>query len=150
MTVQVKEFDLLVSIYKHLRAEGSRPELADSLLRAIDRMGQEREREWARNHRPQPVPEYVKKRLQKEDLPLMQRLLEAGYPRDEMDHHESDLYVYVTPLTTKVIEQWCREHEYDRTWHCPTFFDRESGKLMYDCAFQFTDWWMKKAGRLNE
>ena len=38
---------------------------------------------------------------------LMQMLLDAGYPREEMYHHESDLYVYVTPLTTKVIEDWC-------------------------------------------
>ena len=75
--------------------------------------------------------------LAKEDTPLMQRLLDAGYPAEEMDHHESDLYVYVTPLTAKVIEQWCQEHEYDRTWHCPTFYDQLSGRLMYDCVFQY-------------
>ena len=144
MTVQVKEFELLVEVCKHLRAEGSRPELATALQRAINRMHQEQERAWARNHRPEPAPKWVKERLAKEDEPLMKRLLDAGYPLEEMDHHESDLYVYVTPLTTKVIEQWCREHEYDRTWHCPTFFDQESGRLMFDCAFQFTDWWVKK------
>ena len=145
MTVQVKEFELLVEICKHLRAEGSRPELATALQRAINRMHQEQERAWARNHRPEPVPEYIKKRLEKDDVPLMQRLLDAGYPAEEMAHHESDLYIYVTPLTTAVIEQWCWEHEYDRTWHCPTFYDQESGRLMYDCAFQYTDWWVKKA-----
>ena len=61
-----------------------------------------------------------------------------------MDHHESDLYVFVTPLTTKVIEQWCREHEYNRAWHCPTFYDQISGRLMYDCAFQYSEWWEEK------
>ena len=76
---------------------------------------------------------------------LMQRLLDAGYPLEEMDHHESDLYVFVTPLTTKVIEQWCREHEYNRAWHCPTFYDQETGRLMFDCVFQYTDWWVEKA-----
>lgn len=137
MTVQVKEFDMLVEIYKHLQAEGSRPELAASLLRAINRMNQERERAWAREHRPGAAPARVKKQLAAEDCPLMQRLLDAGYPASEIDHHESDLYVYVTPLTTQVIEQWCREHEYDRTWHCPTFYDQITGRLMYDCAFQY-------------
>lgn len=38
---------------------------------------------------------------------LMEMLIEAGYPKEEMDHYCSDLYVYVTPLTTKVIEEWC-------------------------------------------
>ena len=145
MTVQVKEFELLVEICKHLRAEGSRPELATALQRAINRMHQEQERAWAGNHRPEPAPKWVTARLAKEDAPLMQRLLEAGYPAEEIDHHESDLYIYVTPLTTQVIEQWCREHEYDRAWHCPTFYDQISGRLMYDCAFQYSDWWAEKA-----
>lgn len=137
MTIQVKEFDMLIEIQKHLSAEGSRPELAAALLRTINRMNREYERAWAKNHRPEPVPEKVKKRLAKEDAPLMRRLLDAGYPLEDMDHHESDLYVYVTPLSTRVVEQWCKEHMYDRTWHCPTFYDQISGRLMYDCAFQY-------------
>lgn len=43
---------------------------------------------------------------------LMEMLIEAGYPKEEMDHHCSDLYVYVTPLTTKVIEEWCKVYDY--------------------------------------
>ena len=39
---------------------------------------------------------------------LKEMLIEAGYPEREMDHHDSDLYVYVTPLTPKVIEEWCK------------------------------------------
>ena len=66
------------------------------------------------------------------DQPLMLRLLEAGYPRTEMYHHESDLYVYVTPVTSAVIRDWCREHGYSRTWHCPIFQDQITGKPMYD------------------
>ncbi len=69
--------------------------------------------------------------------PLMLRLLDAGYPLSEMDHHESDLYVYVTPLTRKIIEEWCKEHSFSRTWHCPTFRDAVTGKLMFDCVFQY-------------
>lgn len=70
---------------------------------------------------------------------LMEMLIEAGYPKEEMYHHSygSDLYVYVIPLTTKVIEEWCKIHNYRMAWHCPTFKDQITGKTMYDCAFQW-------------
>lgn len=68
---------------------------------------------------------------------LMELLIEAGYPESEMDHHESDLYVYVTPVTTKVISEWCKKNEYRREWHCPVFTDQITGRQMYDCAFQY-------------
>ncbi len=68
---------------------------------------------------------------------LMEMLIEAGYPKEEMDHYYSDLYVYVTPLTTNVIEEWCKAHGYRMAWHCRTFKDQITGKMMYDCAFQW-------------
>ena len=68
---------------------------------------------------------------------LMEMLIEAGYPKEEMDHHCSDLYVYVTPLITKVIEEWCKANNYSMDWHCPIFKDQITGKMMYDCAFQW-------------
>ena len=52
MTLQAKEFDLLVEIYKHLSSDGQRPELAVALLRVINRTNAERERAWA--SRPHP------------------------------------------------------------------------------------------------
>ena len=70
---------------------------------------------------------------------LMQMLIDAGYPKAEMDHHDSDLYVYVTPLTTKVINEWCKKHEYRRAWTCPIFKDQITGRAMYDCAFCYVD-----------
>lgn len=72
-----------------------------------------------------------------ESKTLMQRLIDAGYPRDQMDHHSSDLYVFVTPITTKVIEEWCAENGYSKDWHCPKFKDQITGRQMYDCAFQY-------------
>ena len=72
---------------------------------------------------------------------LMQRLLDAGYPREQMFHHCSDLYVYVTPLTTKIVNNWCKEQGFLRSWHCPIFKDQITGKPMYDCAFQYYDYW---------
>ena len=78
-------------------------------------------------------------------MTLMERLLAAGYPKDEMFSHESDLYVYVTPLTTKVIEGWCEENGYRRDWQCPIFKDQITGCKMYDCAFQNDDYWKERA-----
>ena len=69
------------------------------------------------------------------NMTLKEKLIEAGYPESEMAHWYSDLYIYVTPLTTKVIEEWCNEHGYSRNWHCPIFKDQITGKAMYDCAF---------------
>ena len=68
---------------------------------------------------------------------LMEMLIEAGYPKEEMDHHESGLYVYVTSLTTRVIDEWCKANGFNKNWHCPTFKDQITGKMMYDCAFQY-------------
>ena len=137
MTLLKEEFDLLVEVHKYLQTEGLRPDLTSALLDTINRANHERELAWSRFHRPPEVPESVKRRLERNDPPLMQRLLDAGYPREEMDHHESDLYVYVTPVTTQVVNRWCKEHGYDRTWHCPTFYDQITGRKMYDCAFQY-------------
>ena len=30
---------------------------------------------------------------------LMKRLVDAGYPREERDHHYADLYVYVNEIS---------------------------------------------------
>lgn len=73
----------------------------------------------------------------KNNKSLMERLIEAGYPREEMYHHCSDLYVFVTPISTKIIDEWCNENRYRRQHHCPIFTDQITGKQMYDCAFQW-------------
>lgn len=71
---------------------------------------------------------------------LMQRLLDAGYPREQIYHHESDLYVFVTPLTMRIVEGWCKDNGYRRWLTCPIFKDQITGKAMYDCAFQYDDY----------
>ena len=72
--------------------------------------------------------------------PLMERLLEAGYPPEDIDHHDYDLYVYVTPLTTRVIKAWMRDNNYADTLNgflIQTFRDQIAGRMMYDIAFQY-------------
>lgn len=77
----------------------------------------------------------------------MERLLAAGYPRTQMFSHESDLYVYVTPVTTRVLEAWCKDYGFSRSWACPTFRDQVTGRPMYDCAFQYDDYWKARNRR---
>ena len=72
---------------------------------------------------------------------LMERLLKAGYPPEDIDHYYHDLYVYVTPLTTKVITEWANENGYDGNLRDGVFVqkfkDQITGKMMYDVAFQY-------------
>ena len=68
---------------------------------------------------------------------LMKRLIDAGFTEKDMFHHYSDLYVYVTPESTKIVEEWCRERGFRRAWMCPMFRSNIDGKPMYDCAFAY-------------
>lgn len=72
---------------------------------------------------------------------LMERLLEEDYPPEDIDHYYYDLYVYVTPLTTKVITEWADENGYDSNLRdgvfVQTFRDQITGRKMYDIAFQY-------------
>ena len=72
--------------------------------------------------------------------PLMERLLEAGYPPEDIDHHDYDLYVYVTPPTTKVIKEWMKDNNYTDNLYgflIQKFRDQITGRMMYDIAFQY-------------
>ena len=77
--------------------------------------------------------------------PLMERLVEAGYPKDQIYHHETDLYVFQTELTTKVIDEWLPENGWKRLKDDPfligRFNDQITGKPMYDIAFQYLPGW---------
>ena len=72
---------------------------------------------------------------------LMERLLEEGYLPEDIDHYYYDLYVYVTPLTTRVITEWADENGYDSNLRdgvfVQTFKDQITGRKMYDIAFQY-------------
>lgn len=68
---------------------------------------------------------------------LMARFIEAGLGKSDMFHHESDLYVYVTPVTEKIVTEYCKENGYDPKWMCPKFTSNIDGKRMYDCVFAY-------------
>ena len=70
---------------------------------------------------------------------LIERLLEAGYPKDQMFHHYSDLYIFASPLTKLVINKWCEDNRHHKHLFVSTFHDQITGRLMYDVAFQYYD-----------
>ena len=74
---------------------------------------------------------------------LIEMLLEAGYPREDIHHHASDLYIFITPTSAKVLQEWARIN-----WKDPEavlrdrflvdrFRDNITGRPMYDIAFQY-------------
>lgn len=79
---------------------------------------------------------------------LMERLLEAGYPPEDIHHYYSDLYIYVTPLTTKVITEWANENGYDSNLRdgifVQTLRSQIDGRKMYDIVFQYDPFWDEK------
>ena len=74
---------------------------------------------------------------------LYQMLLAVGYPESQMDHHESDLYIYQTPLTNSVIDQWCEVNGYRREAFVSQFRDQKTGRMMYDILLAYDPWWEK-------
>lgn len=76
---------------------------------------------------------------------LMEMLEESGYSESKMHYHESDLYVFKTELTTRVIHQWCKENGYSFDVMVSTFRDQITGNAMYDVAFQYMPYWEEKA-----
>lgn len=76
---------------------------------------------------------------------LMEALEEAGYPREHMFNHCSDLYVFITPLTKRVVDKWFKDEGLEKSLFVSTFHDQITGKGMYDIAFQYTPYWEEKA-----
>ena len=78
-------------------------------------------------------------------MTLMERLVAEGYPKEEFFHHYSDLYIFATPMTQRVVNQWCKDNGDHRDLFVSTFHDQQTGKLMYDVAFQYDPFWEGKA-----
>lgn len=74
-------------------------------------------------------------------ITLMETLEKAGYSREQMFNHNSDLYVFVTPVTTRVINDWCVAEGISKEVFLKTFKDNITGRPMYDIAFQYMPYW---------
>lgn len=63
---------------------------------------------------------------------LMKRLINAGYPKTEMRHYCSSLFVYPSPLVEQVLDEYCKENEVMREDFVMQFYDSFSGKTMLE------------------
>ena len=79
-------------------------------------------------------------------MTLIEKLLEKGYPKEEIYHHESDLYIFVTPMPQKVVSEWFKEQNLNKGLFVSVFKDQITGKPMYDCAFQYYSFEGNKGG----
>ena len=76
---------------------------------------------------------------------VIEALEEAGDPREQMFTNCSDLYVFITPLTKRVVDKWFKDEGLEKSLFVSTFRDQITGKEMYDIAFQYTPFWEEKA-----
>ena len=78
-----------------------------------------------------------------EELTLMEALREAGYPEEDFHHHCTDLYVYATVATVRVVEEWFKAHNLEESLFVSRFTDQITGRPMLDIAFQYDPAWKK-------
>lgn len=76
-------------------------------------------------------------------MTLYNMLVNAGLSED-IFNHESDLYICVSPASTKIIYEWLKENGYFEKSFLSTFTDQITGKKMYDIPFQYDPWWSDK------
>ena len=70
-------------------------------------------------------------------MSLKERLIAAGYPVEDMFHWQTDLYVYKNELTTRVIQEWCRENNWEYSIFVQEFDDNVTGRRMYEIYFSW-------------
>lgn len=51
--------------------------------------------------------------------------------------HYSDLYVYATPITKKIVDEWFKEQRLNQDSYMYLFKDNITGRPMYNIAFQY-------------
>ena len=83
-------------------------------------------------------------------MTLIEMLLAKGYPKSDIDHRESDLYIYDTPLTREVLKEFCVSNGWNNIaeslkykkvneFVLSTFKDNLTGRAMFDCFGQYYD-----------
>ena len=76
-------------------------------------------------------------------------LLSSEYPRENISNHESDMYVYVTPLTTKLVKEFWPDDGM-RELFVKKFKDNVTGRHMYDIAFAYDPYWKDKKSEVKK
>lgn len=81
-------------------------------------------------------------------MTIYEKLIGAGLA-DQIDHHESDLYVFISSQSTKIIGDWLLENNYGKESFISAFTDQITGKRMFDIPFAYDPWWAEKCKRQN-
>ena len=77
-------------------------------------------------------------------LTVYQRLQRAGVPAEELDHHESDLYVKASNRSDLAVREWLDANHYSYGIMVKPFVDQISGQNWLDVAFAYDPWWENK------
>lgn len=72
---------------------------------------------------------------------LMKMLKDAGVRPEDTDHHASDLYVYVTGTSRKVVREYNQTHTGLNKLNYDIFRDNITSRRMYDFNFQYDGDW---------
>lgn len=72
---------------------------------------------------------------------LLQQLVDSGYPKEKIYNSGFDLYVFKTPLTTKILFKWLKENNFkqDVGFAYNISIDHNTGKEMYEIPSQYYD-----------
>lgn len=74
------------------------------------------------------------------DIPINQSLYHQLHAAGcQLDSHESDLYVKVTPESRRIVEAWQAKHGLSRARTFVSALD--GGGVWYDIPFMFAPWW---------
>lgn len=73
--------------------------------------------------------------VRNKEKPLMQRLLDGGYPIEDMFFHQrvGEIYIYNTLLSTQIIDKWCEDNGFDKEQRCAPCRGTITGRPMYVC-----------------
>lgn len=77
--------------------------------------------------------------------PLYVRLLDAGIPKKDFDHHESDLYVRATTKAKQVIQEYCAE--INISVYSTFKSNIEPHDYWFDCPFCYLPFWEGHCGK---
>lgn len=72
-----------------------------------------------------------------ETCSLMKMLLDAGYPKTELRHYCSSLFVYPSELVNEVLNKYCEENGVHREDFIMMFYDSFSGKMMLELCDKY-------------
>ena len=79
---------------------------------------------------------------------LYQCFLDGGIPPEELDHHESDLYVKVSFKSKRILEEY--QKSTGNRCFADVFKAIDGSGLWYDIAFAYDPFWIAAAKRGRE